>query len=75
MAAPAPRIVSVGPSVEVLARRGEDPALVRSGDLFAAVVHPELQDGHPVLELFARTVCRSVAAGAAADGQPRRLAR
>ncbi|MEO0479996.1 MAG: pyridoxal 5'-phosphate synthase glutaminase subunit PdxT [Planctomycetota bacterium] len=70
----APRIVDVGPGVEVLARRGADAALVRSGRLFAACFHPELQDGHPVLELFARTVRQSLAE-ASSVGHPRRLAR
>ena len=38
----APRIVRVGPGVEVLARHGGDPVLVREGRVFAATFHPEL---------------------------------
>jgi len=38
----APRIERVGPTVEVLARRDQDPVLVRSGGLLAATFHPEL---------------------------------
>jgi pyridoxal 5'-phosphate synthase pdxT subunit len=38
----APRIVRVGPGVEVLARVHGDPVLVRSGVLWAATFHPEL---------------------------------
>lgn len=38
----APRILRVGPGVEVLARRGDDPVLVRQGPILAACFHPEL---------------------------------
>ena len=38
----APRIRSVGPGVEVLARDGDSPALVRQGNVVAATFHPEL---------------------------------
>ena len=38
----APRIERVGPNVEVLARRGDDPVLVRKGSVMAATFHPEL---------------------------------
>ncbi len=38
----APRFVSVGPSVEVLARRGGEPVLVRQGQVVAATFHPEI---------------------------------
>jgi 5'-phosphate synthase pdxT subunit len=38
----APRIERVGPGVEVLARRGNDPVLVRKGSVMAATFHPEL---------------------------------
>jgi 5'-phosphate synthase pdxT subunit len=38
----APRIESVGPNVEVLAKRGADPVLVRQGRVMAATFHPEL---------------------------------
>jgi 5'-phosphate synthase pdxT subunit len=38
----APRIVSVGRPVEVLARLGDEPVLVRQGRVLAATFHPEL---------------------------------
>ncbi|MGO9517375.1 MAG: pyridoxal 5'-phosphate synthase glutaminase subunit PdxT [Candidatus Korobacteraceae bacterium] len=38
----APRIERVGPGVEVLAKRGDDPVLVRKGSVMAATFHPEL---------------------------------
>jgi len=38
----APRIERVGEDVEVLARRGNDPVLVRKGSVMAATFHPEL---------------------------------
>ena len=45
----APRIVATGPTVEVLARVGGDPVLVRQGPVWAATFHPELDDDSPVL--------------------------
>ena len=48
----APRIVRVGPSVSVLARRGDDAALVRQGNILAATFHPELTDDRRVHRLF-----------------------
>ena len=38
----APRIRGVGPGVEVLARHGDEPVLVRQGSVVAATFHPEL---------------------------------
>lgn len=38
----APRIVAVGPDVDVLARLDGDPVLVRQGTVTAATFHPEL---------------------------------
>ncbi len=52
----APRIVKVGEGVEVLAWRGDDPALVRQGKVLAATFHPELSPHSPVTALFARMV-------------------
>ena len=40
----APKIEGVGSGVEVLAREGEDPVLVRQGKVMAATFHPELSD-------------------------------
>jgi 5'-phosphate synthase pdxT subunit len=48
----APRIRSVGPSVETLAARDSFPTLVRSGHLLAATFHPELTDDSRVHQLF-----------------------
>jgi pyridoxal 5'-phosphate synthase pdxT subunit len=50
----APRFVDLGPGVEVLARRGADPVLVRERRILAATFHPELSGGSPVVELFLR---------------------
>ncbi len=52
----APRLVSLGGGVEVLARRGADPVLVRQGRILAATFHPELSGGSPVVDLFLRLV-------------------
>ena len=40
----APKIEKVGRGVEVLAREGNDPVLVRQGKTMAATFHPELSD-------------------------------
>ena len=48
----APKIESVDPSVEVLARRDGDPVLVRKGNVTAATFHPELTGDRRVLDLF-----------------------
>ncbi len=52
----APRILRVGPEVEVLACRGQDPVLIRSGPVLGACFHPELQEGHFVTDWFLRQV-------------------
>lgn len=49
----APRIVAVGERVEVLAKRDDDPVLIRQGNVLAATFHPELSPSSPVLALFA----------------------
>lgn len=38
----APKIARVGPGVEVLAREGDDPVLVRKENVYGATFHPEL---------------------------------
>lgn len=48
----APRILEVGPGVEVLGYRDEDPVLVRQGSLWAATFHPEMDREHPLLDRF-----------------------
>ncbi|MDQ2924337.1 MAG: pyridoxal 5'-phosphate synthase glutaminase subunit PdxT [Acidobacteriota bacterium] len=48
----APRIAHTGPGVETIARRGNDPALVREGHLLAATFHPELGHDLRIHQLF-----------------------
>ena len=48
----APRIENVGPGVEVLAKRGDDPVLVRKGNVMAATFHPELSHDTRVHQMF-----------------------
>ena len=48
----APRIERVGEGVEVLAKRSDDPVLVRKGSVMAATFHPELSDDTRVHEEF-----------------------
>jgi 5'-phosphate synthase pdxT subunit len=52
----APRIVSVGPGVEVLAERDGFPVLVRQGRLLAATFHPELSHDDRVHRFFVNIV-------------------
>jgi pyridoxal 5'-phosphate synthase pdxT subunit len=52
----APRIVSAGPAVEVLARRDGFPVLVRQGRIMAATFHPELSADRRVHGIFVRSV-------------------
>ncbi len=48
----APKIVSTGKDVEVLASEGGDPVLVRQGKIMAATFHPELSDDTRVHQEF-----------------------
>lgn len=48
----APRIVERGEGVEVLARHGEEPVLVREGKVMAATFHPELTGDDGVHRCF-----------------------
>lgn len=48
----APRVVTVGNGVKILARRGDDPVLLRQGRILAATFHPELSAGSPVVDRF-----------------------
>lgn len=52
----APRVRGLGRDVRVLARRGDDPVLLRQGSLLAATFHPELSPGSPVIDMFVRSV-------------------
>jgi 5'-phosphate synthase pdxT subunit len=51
-----PRVCGVGAEVRVLARRGDDPVLLRQGGVLAATFHPELSNDSPVIDLFVREV-------------------
>ena len=52
----APHIEHVGVDVEVLAREGGDPVLVRHGRVMAATFHPELSDDTRVHQMFLQMV-------------------
>jgi pyridoxal 5'-phosphate synthase pdxT subunit len=52
----APRIERVGDRVEVLAKRGDDPVLVRQGKVMAATFHPELSEDTRVHQEFLKLV-------------------
>jgi len=55
----APKIVAVGSGVEVLAREGNDPVLVRKGKTMAATFHPELSADQRVHRAFLQMVRNS----------------
>ena len=48
----APRILEVGPGVEILGEHKGDPVLVRQGNVLAATFHPELSGGDDVRRVF-----------------------
>jgi pyridoxal 5'-phosphate synthase pdxT subunit len=48
----APKFENVGPGVEVLAKEGEDPVLIRQGRVMASTFHPELSDDKRVHQYF-----------------------
>ena len=52
----APKIVTVGDGVEVLAKEGDDVVAVRQGRVVAATFHPELSDDVRMQELFLEMV-------------------
>ncbi|HEY6938027.1 MAG TPA: pyridoxal 5'-phosphate synthase glutaminase subunit PdxT [Terriglobales bacterium] len=52
----APKIERVGREVEVLAREGNDPVLVRQGNTMAATFHPELSADKRVHKAFLELV-------------------
>jgi 5'-phosphate synthase pdxT subunit len=54
----APRVESVGPVVEVLARHQDDAVLVRQGRVMAAAFHPELTADHRLHAAFVELVDR-----------------
>jgi pyridoxal 5'-phosphate synthase pdxT subunit len=52
----APRIERIGEGVEVLAKRDDEPVLVRKGSVMAATFHPELSDDTRVHQEFLKLV-------------------
>ena len=60
----APRISRVAEGVEVLAKRGYDPVLVRKGSVMAATFHPELSNDPRVHTEFLKLVTNGVKATA-----------
>jgi 5'-phosphate synthase pdxT subunit len=64
----APRIVRVGPGVEVLARHGGDPVLAAEGGVLVGTFHPELTEDATIHRHFCEMVVR-------AAGRPRAVAR
>jgi len=52
----APKIVSTGKGVEVLASESGDPVLVRQGKIMASTFHPELSDDTRVHQEFLKLV-------------------
>ena len=65
----APRVMAVGPEVEVLAALDGEPVLLRQGRVLVAAFHPELTDDTRVHERFLDLVreesaCQGIASGA-----------
>jgi pyridoxal 5'-phosphate synthase pdxT subunit len=59
----APKVLSVEPSVEVLASHDGVPVLVRQGSVLGASFHPELTDDHRIHAMFvSQIVTQSVTA-------------
>jgi pyridoxal 5'-phosphate synthase pdxT subunit len=52
----APKIVEVGPQVDVLASEKGDPVLVQQGSVMAATFHPELSEDTAVHKRFLKMV-------------------
>ena len=52
----APRIERIGPEVEVIGRLGDEPVLVRQGNVLAASFHPELGGDARLHEFFVTTM-------------------
>lgn len=52
----APRIDRIGPQVEVLGRLGDEPTLVRQGNILALTFHPEMTESAAVHSYFLNQV-------------------
>ncbi len=50
----APKILQLGPSVEVLAKLGEEPVMIRQGQHLGMAFHPELTNDTTIHKLFLR---------------------
>jgi pyridoxal 5'-phosphate synthase pdxT subunit len=57
----APKISRLGPGVEVLATEGQDPVMVRQGNVIAATFHPELSVDTRVHHEFLKGIQRKYA--------------
>jgi 5'-phosphate synthase pdxT subunit len=60
----APRFRALGPAVEVLGRRGEEPVLVRQGRVVAGTFHPELTGSRALHRYIAELASRNGKASA-----------
>ena len=56
----APRLLNLGPAVQIHATRDNTPTLVRQGHLLAATIHPELTEDRRVHQLFLDMVRQSI---------------
>jgi 5'-phosphate synthase pdxT subunit len=52
----APRFERLGPGVEIVATEGNDPVVVRQGNIMAATFHPELSDDRRIHKAFLEVV-------------------
>jgi 5'-phosphate synthase pdxT subunit len=55
----APRILSVGAEVEIIARHGDEPVMVREKNILAATFHPELTADERAHRLFTSIILGS----------------
>jgi 5'-phosphate synthase pdxT subunit len=56
----APKIARVGPGVEILGRLGDEPTMVRQGNILALTFHPEMGEDREVHRYFlTEMVCAS----------------
>ena len=71
----APRVTRWGTGVEILARRGRDPVVIRQDRILAVTFHPELTMASPVVDLFIagfapEKLVSSLRGAETADGHP-----
>lgn len=52
----APKIVSIGKDVEILAKCKDEPVLVRQGDYLASTFHPELTEDYRIHRMFIKMI-------------------